>query len=392
MIYSPLNKLQNSKFISILVKLSLVSFLSLVLISNNSFAAQHCSAFNPDTNGVVDGCTTGGADIALTTAIRDPLLFAFGVKARNEFKSSCNAHDRCYYEIGTSKASCDNRFNSDMASICKRKHPKQWEKITKVVNKVPIKAMRCIRSVKLPCLLSPTSCAATCLARGLVTVGFDMVPGIIREIVNKPPTAAELLSPVTTWNPLKSVESVYCETWRQAYYGGVKQDPLGISRKGYRDSQFTAIDYAQNNLGLESTCAPAANNTTDIRNYVTPVANANIFSTRLLGNISTITSTDKWLIAKNLLTAYLKHGPTANELSRYAGLRFWDFLIVPQVGAVEVCYPSISQIPPVTPPTVNIHRWPTNGTMQVCVTAGTGDPNWVYPYINSLYNNGTVTR
>jgi hypothetical protein len=39
----------------------------------------------------------------------------------NDFKSSCDYHDKCYSTPGKSKSDCDTNFKKDMGDVCKEK-------------------------------------------------------------------------------------------------------------------------------------------------------------------------------------------------------------------------------------------------------------------------------
>jgi hypothetical protein len=59
-------------------------------------------------------------------ALEQPRVNGCSYSPDYPFLNACNRHDVCYDNLGTSKSSCDSRFNSDMKTICDMDYAGTW--------------------------------------------------------------------------------------------------------------------------------------------------------------------------------------------------------------------------------------------------------------------------
>jgi hypothetical protein len=95
---------------------------SLVFLSAVPAMAQICAPSNAvGLDGIGDGCSTRGAEYVF------PGVGIF----KSTFTPSCDAHDKCYTQLGASYGACDSAFYEDMRNRCDDKYnkflrPAEW--------------------------------------------------------------------------------------------------------------------------------------------------------------------------------------------------------------------------------------------------------------------------
>jgi hypothetical protein len=89
---------------------------SLILLCSVPAMAQICATSNAvGVEGIGDGCSTQGAEYVF------PHIGIF----KGTFTPACDAHDKCYTQLGANYSQCDSAFYEDLRRRCDNKY-NQW--------------------------------------------------------------------------------------------------------------------------------------------------------------------------------------------------------------------------------------------------------------------------